>query len=190
MIEDDHAAELAEQPLATLAGPGRPWALTRSVSKPYGPDLRVALVVGDQATIARVEGRMRLGSGWVSTLLQRLVVELWRDDSVSETVAAATREYAGRRSAVLSALSARGVAARGGSGINVWVSTSDESAAVAAMRDLGWAVAPGSLFRLNAPPGFRFTVAALELSDVDRLADDVAAAVGVYGRSPEAGLSR
>jgi DNA-binding transcriptional MocR family regulator len=190
VIEDDHAAELAEQPLATLAGPGRPWALTRSVSKPYGPDLRVALVAGDQATIARVEGRMRLGSGWVSTLLQRLVVELWRDESVAATVAAAKREYGERRSAVLSALAARGVTARGASGINIWVSTSDESAAVAAMRDLGWAVAPGSLFRLSTPPGFRFTVATLELSDVDRLAVAVAAAVGAAGVTPAAGLSR
>ena len=190
VIEDDHAAELAEQPLATLAGPGRPWALTRSVSKPYGPDLRVALVAGDQTTIARVEGRMRLGSGWVSTLLQRLVVELWRDPSVAATVAGAKQEYAQLRSAVLSALAARGVSAQGASGINCWVSTSDESAAVVTMRDLGWAVAPGSLFRLGTPPGFRFTVAPLALSDVERLADAVAAAVGAPGANPVVGLSR
>src|SRR5262249_48902045 len=43
VIEDDHAAELAEVPLAPLAGAGPTWAFMRSVSKPYGPDVRVAL---------------------------------------------------------------------------------------------------------------------------------------------------
>ena len=61
---------------------------------------------------------------------------------------------------------------------------------MAALRDLGWAVAPGSLYRLAAPPGFRFTVAALELSDVDRLADAVATAVGASAVGAAAGLSR
>jgi DNA-binding transcriptional MocR family regulator len=40
VIEDDHAAELAEMPLSRLAGAGDTWAFVRSVSKPYGPDLR------------------------------------------------------------------------------------------------------------------------------------------------------
>jgi DNA-binding transcriptional MocR family regulator len=178
VIEDDHAAELAEEPLSTVGGPDRPWALLRSLSKPYGPDLRVALVAGEPASIARVEGRMRLGSGWVSTVLQRLVVELWQDDRVAATVARARAEYARRRTTLVSALAQRGVAARGRSGINVWVSTSDESGTVAALRDLGFAVAPGSLYRLASPPGFRLTVGALALSDVDRLADAIGVAAG------------
>jgi len=177
VVEDDHAAELAEEGLSTLAGPGRPWALVRSLSKPYGPDLRIALVAGDPATIARVQGRMRLGSGWVSTVLQRLVVQLWHDERVTAAVAGARQEYGRRRAALLAALARRGVSARGRSGINVWVSTSDESGAVAAMRDLGYAVAPGSLYRLASPAGFRISLGALELSDVDRVADAVATAV-------------
>ena len=47
------------------------------MSKPYGPDLRLATIAADAATVARVEGRMHVGSGWVSTLLQRLAVRLW-----------------------------------------------------------------------------------------------------------------
>lgn len=177
VIEDDHAAELADEPMATLAGPGRPWAVVRSLSKPYGPDLRLAILAGDPASIARVEGRMRLGSGWVSTVLQRLVVRLWEDPRTTALVARARREYDGRRSALLTALAARGVAARGRGGINVWVSTPDESAAVAALRDLGYAVAPGSLYRLAAPPGFRVSLGALARSHVDAVADAVARAV-------------
>jgi len=89
VIEDDHAAELAQVPLAPLAGAGPTWAFIRSISKPYGPDVRVAVVAGDEASIARVEGRLRLGAGWVSTVLQRLVVELWRDPAVDAAISTA-----------------------------------------------------------------------------------------------------
>jgi len=177
VIEDDHAAELAEVPLATLAAAGPTWAFVRSVSKPYGPDLRLAVLAGDEATVARVEGRMRLGAGWVSTLLQRLVVQLWQDESVAVAVRRAGREYARRREALLAALEARGVPARGRTGINVWVPVADEPAAFGSLRDQGWSVAPGSRHRLASPPGLRLTVAAVDLSDVDRLADAVAGAV-------------
>ncbi|HEY7226382.1 MAG TPA: aminotransferase class I/II-fold pyridoxal phosphate-dependent enzyme [Micromonosporaceae bacterium] len=186
VIEDDHAGDLAEQPLSTVAHPGRPWALVRSLSKPYGPDLRVALLAGDEASIARVQGRMRLGSGWVSTVLQRLVVELWDDERVAATVARARTEYARRRTALVDALAGRGIEAHGRSGINVWVWTPDESGAVAALRDLGYAVAPGSLFRLGAAPGFRISISALGLSHVDKLADAVALAI----RAPAAARAR
>jgi DNA-binding transcriptional MocR family regulator len=178
VVEDDHAAELAEEPLATLAGTGRPWAVVRSLSKPYGPDLRVALLAGDQASVARVQGRMRLGSGWVSTVLQRLVVQLWREDRATATVARARAEYGRRRDGLVQALADHGVPARGRTGINVWVSTSDESGSVAALRDLGFAVAPGSLYRISSAPGFRISVGALALSDVERLAAAVAVALG------------
>jgi DNA-binding transcriptional MocR family regulator len=177
VIEDDHAAELAEVPLAPLAGAGPAWALVRSVSKPYGPDLRLAVVTGDEASVARVEGRMRLGAGWVSTVLQRLVVELWRDPVVAEVVAHARQEYGRRRTGLLAALADRGVAARGRTGINIWVPVPDEAAAVAALRGRNWAVAPGSLYRIAAGPGFRITVGSLEPSDVDSLADAIAASI-------------
>ena len=177
VIEDDHAAELAEVPLAPLSGAGGAWAFVRSVSKPFGPDLRVAIVAGDEASIARVEGRMRLGAGWVSSLLQRLVVQMWQDDAVTAVVEQASTEYVRRREALLAALAERGVSARGRTGINVWVSVPDESAALAALRDRGWAVAPGSLYRLASSPGIRITISPLEMSDVDRLADAVAESV-------------
>ena len=178
VVEDDHAAEIAEHPLHPLATPGRAWAVTRSVSKPYGPDLRLAVVAGDAATIARVEGRMRLGSGWVSTLLQRLVVELWRDEEVAATVARASRVYRQRRATLIDALARRGVRAIGGCGVNVWVSVSDEPSALATLRDRGFAVTPGSLYRFATPPGLRISIGALDLSDVERLADAVAVAAG------------
>src|SRR5204863_10194520 len=89
VIEDDHAAELSTTPPHPLAGATGRWAFVRSASKPYGPDLRLAVVAGDPATVARVEGRMRVGAGWVSTVLQRLVPARWQDDAVARRVARA-----------------------------------------------------------------------------------------------------
>jgi DNA-binding transcriptional MocR family regulator len=188
-IEDDHAAELAEVPLAPLAGATGSWAFLRSVSKPYGPDLRLAVLAGDEQTIARVEGRMRLGAGWVSTLLQRLVVAVWRDPAVASTVAHAAGEYARRRTAVVTALHRRGIAVDARSGINLWVAVPDENLALAALREAGWSAAPGSLYRLDAAPGIRLTIATLDLSTVDSLADAVAAAV-TGARPPTPGATR
>ena len=177
VIEDDHAAELAAVPLAPLAGASPSWAFVRSLSKPYGPDLRVALVAGDEATIARVQGRMRLGAGWVSTVLQRLVVRMWSDETVTAAVGAARQAYVRRREALLRALADRGVTAYGRTGINVWIPVDHESVVVAALLERGWAVSPGSLYRQATGPGVRVSIGALDLSDVDRLADAIAAAL-------------
>ena len=78
---------------------------------------------------------------------------------------------------LLTALADRGVAAHGHTGINVWVPVVDELSAVAALRERGWAVAPGALYRLASPPGLRITVSPLSMSDVDPLADAIVAAV-------------
>ncbi|NEA49280.1 GntR family transcriptional regulator, partial [Streptomyces sp. SID10815] len=70
------------------------------------------------------------------------------------------------------------VAARGRSGMNVWVPVPDETGAVARLLHAGWAVAPGARFRLSAPPGIRITVSTLRDGEPERLADAVAAALG------------
>jgi DNA-binding transcriptional MocR family regulator len=177
VLEDDHAAELSGVPLHSLAGATDTWVFVRSVSKPYGPDLRLAVVAGDEATVARVEGRMRLGAGWVSTVLQRLVLDLWRDPAVPALVRDAADSYAARREALLAALRSRGLEAHGRTGINVWVPVADETGALARLRDDGYAVAPGSLFRIAATPGLRITISPLDPAQVEPLADAVLRAV-------------
>ncbi|GAB2623766.1 GntR family transcriptional regulator [Paractinoplanes abujensis] len=177
VIEDDHAAELAEEPPHSIGPVTGAWAVTRSASKPFGPDLRVAVLAGDEATIARVVGRMRIGSGWVSTVLQRLLLRLWEDDEVTAAVAEAARAYGRRRRALLEALGSRGVAALGATGINVWVPVPDETRTVGMLREAGYAVAPGSLFRQSAPPGVRISVGPLPEAEIPALADAVAVAV-------------
>ncbi|WP_203929392.1 aminotransferase class I/II-fold pyridoxal phosphate-dependent enzyme [Virgisporangium ochraceum] len=177
VVEDDHAAELADEELHTLAGTTRNWAFLRSTSKPFGPDLRLAVLAGDATTVARVEGRMRLGAGWVSTILQRLVVELWSDSSASARVEAAKMDYAHRRLRLVALLRSRGVEARGRSGVNVWVPVADEVFAVTRVRDAGFAVAPGSLFRVGAPPAVRVSVGRLRPEMYAPLVDALVGAV-------------
>ena len=148
----------------------------RSAAKAYGPDLRLAVLTGDAVTVDRVHGRQRLGPGWVSRLLQKAVVHLWTSGAVD--VVAVSDAYGRRRDALISALGARGVAAYGRSGMNVWIPVPDETGAVARLLHAGWAVAPGARFRMSAPPGIRITVSPLGLDDMEPLADAVTAAVG------------
>jgi len=175
LIEDDHGHGIVDVPLRPLAGVTRHWAFVRSVAKAWGPDLRLAVFTGDAVTVDRVRGRQRLGPGWVSRLVQRAVVELWRGGAVDAREVAAS--YGGRREALVEALAARGVAAHGRSGMNVWVPVPDETGVVARLLHAGWAVAPGARFRLGSPPGIRVTVSALAPRDIVPLAEAVAAAV-------------
>jgi DNA-binding transcriptional MocR family regulator len=175
LIEDDHGHGIVDLPLHPLVGATRHWALVRSTAKAYGPDLRLAVLTGDPLTLDRVRGRQRLGPGWVSHLLQRAVARLWENRSVDPARVAAS--YGARRTALVDALAVRGVAARGRSGMNVWVPVQDETGPVARLLQAGWAVAPGARFRLASAPGLRLTVSPLAVGDIDRLADDVSAAL-------------
>ena len=78
--------------------------MVRSVSKSLGPDLRLAFLAGDAATIARVEGRLALGIRWVSHLLQRTVAALLADREVGRSLREAERTYTERRRALHDAL--------------------------------------------------------------------------------------
>jgi DNA-binding transcriptional MocR family regulator len=120
---------------------------------------------------------MRVGAGWVSTVLQRLAVRLWQDPGVTEQVAGARDSYERRREALRTELVALGVPARGRTGINVWVPVPDETRAVTSLRDAGYAVAPGSLYRLATGPGIRITVSPLDDVDIEPLANAVGRAV-------------
>lgn len=182
LIEDDHSGDLSSAPPISLAGSTASWAFVRSVSKSYGPALRCAPFAADVATLARFEGRQRLGTGFVSPLLQRAVVDLWSSPAVASMVTAAGRSYDERRDGLVAALRVRGLDAVGRTGINVWVRAADETASVTALREAGYAVAPGSLYRLATPPALRITVSRLDASSIEPFADTVAAAIGTSSR--------
>lgn len=176
VVEDDHGHGIVDLPLHTLSGATRAWAFVRSTAKAYGPDLRLAVLTGDAETVDRVQGRISLGPGWVSKVLQRAVLCLWDGGAVDAREVSAA--YGRRRDALIDALAARGVAARGRSGVNVWVPVPDETGVVASLLHAGWAVSPGARYRLDSPPGVRITVSPLSGDDIVAVADAVAAAVG------------
>ncbi|VBA50430.1 HTH-type transcriptional repressor YtrA [Mycobacterium pseudokansasii] len=181
LVEDDHCAGIAGVPLHTLAGSTGHWAFVRSASKAYGPDLRLAIVAGDRRTVERVQGRLRLGPGWVSHLLQDLTVTLWSDDSATRLVRKAERRYGDTRMRLCAALADRGVVAHGRSGLNVWIPVPDETVVITRLLNTGWAAAPGSRFRIATPPGMRITIADLTVAEIDPLADSIAEAMHVTG---------
>ena len=189
VIEDDHAGPVAgvpafsacagsapECPAGRRAGPAR-WVTLRSVSKSLGPDLRLAVVAGDEATITRVAGRQALGTGWVSYQLQDMVADLWSDASVARTLTTAAQVYADRGAALRSALAAHGITASGRSGFTCWVPVADEDGVASSLAAAGWAVAPGQRFRIAAPPGVRISYARLAEPDAASFAADFARAL-------------
>ncbi|MCD0485896.1 aminotransferase class I/II-fold pyridoxal phosphate-dependent enzyme [Streptacidiphilus sp. ASG 303] len=187
LVEDDFGHVIADTPYHPVcAADGRPivrhWTVVRSVTKLLGPDMRLAVLTGDADTVDRLRGRQRLGTGWVSHVLQRAAARLLEDASVDRARVAA--HYTERRRALIRALAAEGVPALGRSGFNVWIPVRDEASAVVALLQRGWAVAPGAPFRLRSGPGLRLTVTGLAPAEVPALAADLAA---VFRGDPERG---
>jgi DNA-binding transcriptional MocR family regulator len=184
VIEDDHAGPVAGVPAfsACAPAPERPgvparWVTVRSVSKSLGPDLRLAMLAGDEATITRVAGRQALGTGWVSYQLQEMVADLWSDAEAARALEAAAQAYARRGAALRGALAAHGIAATGRSGFTSWVPVADEDGVASALAAAGWAVAPGQRFRIAAPPGIRLSFARLAEADAPSFAAGLAQAL-------------
>ena len=175
VVEDDHLGDVAGCELhTTVVGRAR-WAATRSVAKSLGPDLRLAMLCGDEQTLARVQGRQQCGPGWVSHILQRLVLGLLQDPHVLASIERASATYTARREQLLGALSEHGIAATAASGLNVWVPVDDETGVVGALAQRGWVLAPGAPYRLaGSPPAVRITVATLRGQESARLASELA----------------
>jgi DNA-binding transcriptional MocR family regulator len=184
VVEDDHAGPVAGAPGITLAAAGRPaWAHVRSVSKWLGPDLRLALLTGDPQTVARVQGRQLVGTGWVSHLLQGLAVAMWSAPGGAALLERGRETYRRRREALTSALAARGIGSQGRSGLNVWVPVPEEGTVTQRLLDAGWAVLAGERFRQRSQPAIRVTVSMLDVDDAPRLAADIEAALAPRRRT-------
>ena len=177
LIENDPAGPVAGAPYLTITKGLRRWAVVRSVSKFLGPDLRLALVAGDELTIARVQGRQSLGVRWVSHVLQELTLALWSDPSSGRRLAQAADTYMARRRALVDALSQRGISIDCRSGFNMWVPVREETAVVQRLSAAGWAVVAGERLRIRSAPAIRITTAALPVARAAQLADDIALAL-------------
>ncbi|MBV8453239.1 MAG: aminotransferase class I/II-fold pyridoxal phosphate-dependent enzyme, partial [Deltaproteobacteria bacterium] len=182
VIEDDHAGPIAGAPHHTVCHPRKErWAVVRSVSKSLGPDLRIALVAGDEATISRVEGRQAVGAGWVSHILQELVEAILLDPATAKLLRRAAHAYSERRRVMIKALAAKGIGAVGQTGLNVWVPVNDEASVVANLRSAGWAVRAGERYRIRSGTAVRISVGALTKDDCAALAEAFAQSVRSSG---------
>ena len=177
VVEDDHCGPIAGAPALSVCGGLERWAVVRSFAKSLGPDLRVAALAGDPVTVARVEGRQSVGTGWVSHILQEVVARLLGQRSTGRCLKLATRRYHERRTACLAALDDRGIAARGGTGLNIWVPVPEEQSVVRALLDAGWAVAAGEPYRRGSGPAVRITISTLEPAESSALAAVLASAL-------------
>jgi DNA-binding transcriptional MocR family regulator len=179
VIEDDHAGPVAgpsdDSAAHTLCTGRLRWSTVRSVSKFLGPDLRLAILAGDPVTVARVDGRQRIGTGWVSHILQQIVAHLWSDPKAPQLFARAKASYSSRRDDLVDELMKRAIPATGRSGLNVWIEVAEEAETVRALMQAGWAVAPGERYRIETQPALRVTSAALGEGEAAAFADDLAA---------------
>lgn len=175
LVEDDHSGPLAGVAARTLVTPQRArWVVARSVSKALGPDLRVAVLAGDTTTIARIEDRQVLGTGWVSTLLQQLVLHLLTDEGTGDRLDSAAAAYAERRTSAVDALANEGILIDAPSGSNLWIPVAQEAAVLAGLLEAGWAVGAGERHRIATPPGIRVATTTLAPGDAGQFAADLA----------------
>ena len=137
---------------------------------------RWVVICGDEGTVARVEGRLSVGPGWVSHLLQRLVISLWSLPGLDLLLSRAADTYRQRREGLLDALERRGIPAHGATGFNVWVPVEAEAPVLDALAEAGYAALPGERFRIATGPGVRITCAGLDPVEAEAVADAVAAA--------------
>ncbi len=179
VIETDHMGPVAGVTCVSpgvLAGHPR-HVVIRSVSKWLGPDLRIAVMAGDDETIGRVERQQALEARWASHVLQQAVAALWGSPAVVRLLARAADTYGTRRLRLVEALARHGVQASQGHGFNLWIPAGEEAGAVRDLAASGWAVAPGEAFRLRSGLGIRVTAATLDAAGAERLAGDVSRAL-------------
>ncbi|MGW9185071.1 aminotransferase class I/II-fold pyridoxal phosphate-dependent enzyme [Agromyces sp. NPDC055661] len=186
VIEDDHFSMLSRRPFHSLIGPDhRRWALVRSVSKFLGPDMCLAVTASDPDTAERLAMRLTPGTTWVSHLLQRLALALVTDPDVAAGIEAAGAHYAERNRAFAERLTALGIPAEAGDGLNLWVALPVPARDVSEqLMRRGWLARPGDAFVLADAPGarrLRLTVHDLGDADAVRLAADIAGAVRAAG---------
>lgn len=187
VIVDDHFSLLSGHDYYNvIASETRNWAILRSVSKFYGPDLRLALVACNPDTAERLSRRMASGTHWVSHILQDMAEEALSSAAVARKVSEAALFYQNRREVLLGALHARGVdTARTYDGLNVWLPLRNEPAAlVSLMESRGWLVRAGAGFYLTEPNhAIRLTPGSLSDEQSEALAQDLADALRESGNA-------
>lgn len=176
VVEDDHMNLVSDVDLHSVCSASiQRWAHVRSFAKSLSPDLRVAVMTGDERTVSRVQDRLIVGRRWVSPIVQSLAHALLADTEVRSSFQKAARIYAARRQALCESLASLGIRLVARSGINIWAPVPEETPVVQALAAAGWAIRAGERFRIESPPAVRITVATLDTREAPQLASDFVA---------------
>lgn len=174
VIADDHFSLLAVTEYEDVIPPtARRWALIRSVSKMFGPDLRLAFVASDAQTSQRLRQRLAPGTHWVSHLLQDAVAACFSSPQVSQQIARAREGYARGRAIMKAALAEQGIAvAEPGDGLNLWLPLAGSSQPLLlALARHGWLVRGGESFGIQAAThGLRITISTISEAEAREFA--------------------
>lgn len=168
-LDDDHSSLLQLAPYASWHGAAPRWLTVRSFSKFLGPDLRVAVSTGDAATLAKLDYAQATSMGWVSSLLQGLVVQLLGSPPVRARIAAAGVAYQTRFTQLQKGLAELGLPAPGQVGLNLWLPLPDAATVAQGLLAKGWLVRSGADFCLQSAPGIRLTTAHLQPGQTEQL---------------------
>ncbi|MGC0366506.1 DNA-binding transcriptional MocR family regulator [Rhodococcus sp. 27YEA15] len=127
------------------------------------------------------------GVGSNSRILQNTLAHLIGSADAARAVSVAHERYASRRTSLLNALIDRGIEAFAGPhSLVVWVTVSDETAALVALARQGISVGAGSRSFVEAPERQLLRLSATQLPDdreqIGQLADIVAGAVAESSR--------
>jgi DNA-binding transcriptional MocR family regulator len=168
-LDDDHSSLLHLAPYEPWHHEATRWLTVRSFSKFLGPDLRVAVSTGDAATLAKLDYAQATSMGWVSSLLQGLVVNLLATPSVRERLATAGAAYQARFTHLQTGLAALGLLAPGRAGLNLWLPLPEAATIAQGLLATGWLVRLGTDFCLQSPSGLRLTTAGLQPGQTEQL---------------------
>jgi len=185
IVVDDHFSLLSSSDYhSIIPADARHWALVRTVSKFFGPDLRVALMASDPETALRLQQRLSPGIGWVSHILQDMVQGGLSSPEVMEKIEYAKNEYWRRREKFTAELKRHGInISDKHGGLNVWIplKNGSEQIVTEAMKK-GWLLRSAEGFNVNkSAQGLRITISALSDGQIESLAEIVATLVKKFG---------
>jgi DNA-binding transcriptional MocR family regulator len=176
IIIDDHFSLVSMKKYYSVLPEGvNRWALIRSVSKGFGPDLRIAFSACDPMTTDLLHTKLATGMNWVSLILQRILVSSWRSKECTDKLQQARLFYHQRQQYLVKALQQKNIAvSEHCDGLNVWIKLDvDEKELVLALAKRGWLVRAGSVFSsLQNAPAIRVTVTKLKADIAQRFAED------------------
>lgn len=177
VLVDDHFALLSVSDFnQVIPKSAQRWALIRSVSKAFGPDLRLAVIASDPETSSRLRLRLASGTTWVSHLLQDIAHTCMSFPAILEQTNLARADYTLRRTVLIEALEEHGIHAMNPcDGFNVWVPLQQEvDPVVLRLAQRGWIVRSGAGFAVQVPiRGIRITASMLDAAQASRFAYDL-----------------